>query len=62
MVEHCPGKTSRTEQQSVVPLAGQVIGSTNSAQPLDTAANIKVDVQNATFRLGGYNGAKNTGR
>jgi phosphate transport system ATP-binding protein len=50
--ECSPSKTSGAEQQSAVPVAGQVIGSTGPVQSLDTAANIKIDVQDATFFYG----------
>ncbi|HEY4034039.1 MAG TPA: phosphate ABC transporter ATP-binding protein PstB [Ktedonobacteraceae bacterium] len=45
-------KTSETEQKSVVAVAKQVRDHTLPAQTPDTNANMKIDVQNATFYYG----------
>src|SRR5690348_2149673 len=45
-------KTSEMEQKSVVAVAKQVRDHIDPAQPADTNANSKIDVQNATFFYG----------
>src|SRR4051794_35784565 len=45
-------KASKTEQKSVVAVAKQIRDHTDPAQTPDTNANIKIDVQNATFFYG----------